>query len=357
MKKASKLILENGYTFEGYQFGAERSVVGEVVFNTAMTGYPESLTDPSFKGQILVCSFPLIGNYGVPSHQEDHQLERFFESNQIQVSGLVVSYESIAFSHWNAAQSLSNWLKKHDIPGLFGVDTRSIIKKIRENGTVIGSIGPKALPLEADMSDLVAKVSTPEVVVHNRGGKYKIGLVDCGVKQNIIRSLVARDLEVHVLPFDYNYNKDEFDGIFLSNGPGDPEDCVDTVKYLKQAIDEAKQPIYGICLGSQIMGLAAGGSTYKLKFGHRGHNQPVMNLDTKRCYITSQNHGYAVDQDSLPSEWKMNYVNLNDHSCEGVKHESKPFKAVQFHPEAFGGPTDTEFIFDDFLEEVKTFKA
>jgi len=357
MRVESKLILENGYTFEGVQFGASKSVVGEVVFNTAMTGYPESLTDPSFKGQILVCAFPLIGNYGVPDHAVNEKLEDFFESQEIQISGLVVSYESIAFSHWNAAQSLSNWLEKHGVPGLFGVDTRAIIKKIREHGTVLGSLGPKPLPLQANLKDLVNQVSTKEVVVHNEGGVYKIALVDCGVKQNIIRSLVKRNLEVHVVPHDYDYNQGDFDGIFLSNGPGDPEDCIAAIRHLRQAMYEAKQPIYGICLGSQLMGLAAGGKTYKLKFGHRGHNQPVMHVDSKKCYITSQNHGYAVDQDTLPYDWVMTYVNLNDGSCEGVKHVSKPYTAVQFHPEAFGGPTDTEFIFDDFISEIETFKA
>lgn len=356
IKHPSKLKLDNGYEFPGYQFGADRSVVGEVVFNTAMTGYPESLTDPSYKGQILVCAFPLIGNYGVPNHEEINNLEHFFESNAIQVSGLVISYESVAFSHWNATQSLSNWLKKHNIPGLYGVDTRAIIKKIREHGTVLGSLGPDALDININLDDLVQQVSTKEVIVHNSGGKHKVGLVDCGVKQNIIRSLVKRNCEVHVLPWDYDYNNKGYDGIFLSNGPGNPEDCIATISHLKTAMDECKQPIYGICLGSQIMGLAAGGKTYKLKFGHRGHNQPVMNLATKQCYITSQNHGYAVDQDSLPSEWKMNYVNLNDNSCEGVKHESKPYNAVQFHPEAFGGPTDTEFIFDDFINEIERFQ-
>lgn len=357
IKHPSKLKLSNGLEFPGYQFGAEKSVVGEVVFNTAMTGYPESLTDPSYKGQILVCAFPLIGNYGVPDHENLASLESFFESNQIQVSGLVISYESVAYSHWNAAQSLSNWLKEHDIPGLYGVDTRAIIQKIREHGSLLGSLGPLELSLDVELQNLVELVSTKEVVVHNEGGKYKIALVDCGVKQNIIRSLMKRDCEVHVVPYDYDYNGKGFDGIFLSNGPGDPEDCEQTIAYLKQAMDECKQPIYGICLGSQIMGLAAGGSTYKLKFGHRGHNQPVMNLETKACYITSQNHGYAVAQDSLPEDWIMHYVNLNDNSCEGVKHKEKPYKAVQFHPEAFGGPTDTEFIFDEFIKEMERFDS
>jgi len=233
IKHPSKLKLDNGYTFPGYQFGADKSVVGEVVFNTAMTGYPESLTDPSYKGQILVCAFPLIGNYGVPNHEEINNLESFFESNKIQISGLVISYQSVSFSHWNAAQSLSNWLKKHDVPGLFGVDTRSIIKKIREHGTVLGSLGPEDLSMNINLDDLVSQVSTKEVQIHNQGGKYKIGLVDCGVKQNIVRSLVKRDCEVHILPFDFDYNNKGYDGIFLSNGPGNPEDCVDTIAHLK----------------------------------------------------------------------------------------------------------------------------
>ncbi len=355
--KSSQLQLISGEVFEGTAFGAETTTVGEVVFNTAMTGYPESLTDPSYYGQILVCSFPLIGNYGVPNHEDSLALDSFFESNKIQVRGLVISYESIAYSHWNATQSLSNWLKKQNIPGLFGVDTRSIIQKIREHGSVMGSIGPSSIEIPKSLSNHVAHVSTQSVTVHNQGGMYKIGLIDCGVKSNIIRNLVARDCEVHVLPFDHDFNNQGFDAIFLSNGPGNPEDCDSTIDHLKQALAECKQPIYGICLGSQLMGLASGAKTYKLKFGHRGHNQPVMNLQNNHCYISSQNHGYAVDQDSLTSDWEMNYINLNDGSCEGIRHKSKPYLAVQFHPEAFGGPTDTEFIFDDFIREIVEFKS
>lgn len=346
------LRLANGLSFEGFRFGAETDAVGEVVFNTAMTGYPESLTDPSYYGQILVCSYPLIGNYGVPNHDNLDALNSFFESNKIQVRGLVISYESNAYAHWNATESLSNWLKKHNVPGIYGVDTRQIIKIIREQGSLMGSIGSETQDLTQKITHHVKSVSTQEVKVYNQGGKHKVGLVDCGVKQNIIRNLIERGCEVHLLPYDYDFNNQRFDGIFLSNGPGNPEDCSETIAYLKQAMQENKQPIYGICLGSQLMGLAAGAKTYKLKFGHRGHNQPAINVQNKKCYITSQNHGYAVDYKTLPDEWQMNYQNLNDGSCEGIKHKTKPFLAVQFHPEAFGGPTDTEFIFDEFINEM-----
>lgn len=349
--------LANGDLYEGHLFGADKEIVGEVVFNTAMTGYPESLTDPSYKGQILVCAFPLIGNYGVPGDEYEEELDRFFESNKIQIRGLVISYESAAYSHWNAVENLSNWLKRNNIPGIYGVDTRQIIKTIRSEGSMLGSLGLSHPPLVEQNEHWVALVSTPEEKVYNPGGKYNIGLVDCGVKHNIIRSLVEKDCEVHLLPFDYDYNERNFDGIFLSNGPGNPEDCQQSIEILKRALSECKQPIYGICLGNQLMSLAAGAQTYKLKFGHRGHNQPVQNLQTGKCYITSQNHGYAVNQDTLPEDWELSYVNLNDGSCEGIKHKTRPYLAVQFHPEAFGGPTDTEFIFNDFIEEIKKFNS
>ncbi len=357
INKTSTLQFITGETFEGHAFGADTVSVGEVVFNTAMTGYPESLTDPSYYGQILVCSYPLIGNYGVPTDEEKLALDSYFESHKIQVRGLVISYESIAYSHWNATQNLSNWLKKQGIPGIFGVDTRSIIQKIRNQGSVMASIGQQEIVIPNEIHNHVAHVSTKEVRIHNQGGQYKVALVDCGVKSNIIRNLISRDCEVHVLPFEQDFNDQGYDAIFLSNGPGNPEECTKTIAHLRRALNEGKQPIYGICLGSQLMALACGAKTYKLKFGHRGHNQPVMNIENKKCYISSQNHGYAVDQESLPAEWVMNYINLNDQSCEGVKHKTKPYLAVQFHPEAFGGPTDTEFIFDDFIQAIKEFKT
>ena len=355
--KRAKLILENGKEFIGTSFGYEKSIAGEVVFNTAMTGYPESLTDPSYKGQILVATYPLVGNYGVPVKDSDKKMLKFYESEKIAVQAFIVSDYSENYSHWNAAESLGDWLKSQEIPGIYGIDTRELTQILREKGTMLGKIIIDDADLDwydPGKEDLVAQVS-PKVKEVYGDGQYKIILVDCGVKNNIIRCLLNRDTTVIRVPHDYDYSKDEFDGLFISNGPGDPQNCKTAIENLKTSLGK-ETPVFGICLGSQLMALASGASTYKLKYGHRSHNQPVMKVGDKRCYITSQNHGYAVDNNSLGKEWEPLFINVNDNTSEGIKHKSKPFFSTQFHPEASGGPVDTEFLFDDFLELVKKYK-
>jgi carbamoyl-phosphate synthase small subunit len=355
-KKKARLILEDGTTFNGFSFGGEEPVSGEVVFNTAMTGYPESLTDPSYKGQILVLTFPLIGNYGVPPEDKENGLLNFFESDRVHIKALVVSDYSFEHSHWNAAKSLDQWLKENNVPGIYGVDTRQITKIIREKGALLGKIvtegsdEPTAL-YDPNREHLVAEVSCKEVQTYGNGAT-RIILVDCGCKYNIIRCLLKRDTTVVRVPWNYDFTTLPYDGVMLSNGPGNPAMCSETVANIRKAIEIGK-PIFGICLGNQLLSLAAGASTFKLKYGHRSHNQPALMVGTANVVITSQNHGYAVDTTTLGSEWEPYFVNLNDGTNEGIRHKTKPFFSVQFHPEASSGPNDTEFLFDDFLALCK----
>lgn len=355
--KKALLILEDGTEFQGVSFGYNLSVSGEVVFNTAMAGYPESLTDPSYKGQILALTYPLIGNYGVPSPEKDGELVRFFESDSIQVTGLITSEYSLENSHWNSWKTLSQWLIENKIPALAGIDTRALTKRLREKGTMLGKIVINEKDIGYDdpnLSNLVDLVSTKKVIRYG-SGKHKIVLVDCGVKYNIIRHLLKRDTTIIRVPWNYNYLNEEYDGVFISNGPGDPKQCTETIKNLKTALEYDK-PVFGICLGNQLMALAAGADTYKLKYGHRSHNQPVILKGTNKCYITSQNHGFATDASTLGSEWNELFLNVNDGTNEGIKHQSKPFFATQFHPEASSGPTDTDFLFDDFIQLIENYK-
>lgn len=348
------LILENGMEFSGKSFGYEKSVAGEVVFNTAMTGYPESLTDPSFKGQLLVSTYPLVGNYGVPLFDEEDGMLKFYESERIQVQALIVSDYSFEYSHWNASGSLADWLKQNEVPGIYGIDTRALTKVLREKGAMLGKIvfdDEQVDWYDPDKDNLVDQVSTKEVVTYG-SGKYRIMLVDCGVKNNIIRCLLKRDTTVVRVPWDYDFTNEKYDGLFISNGPGDPKMCDKTIKHLKVALAD-NRPIMGICLGTQLTALASGADTYKLKYGHRSHNQPVIKVGTNTAFITSQNHGFAIDLKTLAPGWEPLFVNLNDGTAEGLKHQTKPFFSSQFHPEASGGPTDTEFLFDDFLDLVK----
>lgn len=357
MNYNAKLILEDGTEFQGYSFGAKKSASGEVVFNTAMTGYPESLTDPSYKGQILVLTYPLIGNYGVPDLNRENGLLKNFESDSIHISGLIISDYSENYNHWNATKSLGDWLKENKIPAIYGIDTRALTKHLREKGTSLGKIIFQNNDIDfydPNSENLVSQVSCKEKIVYGKG-KYKILLVDCGVKFNIIRYLLNFDTQIIRVPWDYDYFQEDYDGLFISNGPGDPKSCKITIDHLKTSF-EIDKPLFGICLGHQLLGLASGAETYKLKYGHRSHNQPVLLSGTNRAFITSQNHGFAIDNNSINKDWDTYFVNLNDDSNEGLRHKSKPYFSTQFHPEASGGPTDTEFLFHDFIELVKKWK-
>jgi len=352
--KEIKLILEDGSVFAGKSFGYHGSVSGEMVFNTAMTGYPESLTDPSYKGQILVSTYPLIGNYGVPSKEAENGIPKFYESDEIHIAGLVISEYSFGYSHWNAQKSLGDWLKEYKVPGIFGIDTRSLTQLLRENGPMLGKVVADDVDVEfynPDIHNLAAMVSTKEKVVYGNG-KYRVVLLDTGAKYNILRCLLKRDTTVIRVPWDYDFTQEEYDGIVLSNGPGNPALYEASVNNIRKAL-QGDKPIFGICLGNQLMGIAAGGSTHKLKYGHRAHNHPVRMVGTDKCYITSQNHGFVLDTESLDSDWEPYFINLNDNTNEGIRNKKKPFFSTQFHPEASGGPTDTEFLFDNFMDLVK----
>ena len=354
-----KLILENGIELSGTLFGKEINISGEIVFNTSMVGYPESLTDPSYKNQILVLTYPSIGNYGVPSNAKDeyNKLLKYFESDKIQVSGLIISDYCENQSHWNSNKTLSEWMIEYNIPGLYGVDTRLLTKLLREKGTMNAQIKYDCSKPVKSLSNknLVAEVTCKKIKEYNCNAKYKIIVIDCGIKNNIIRKLLNyKDIYLKIVPYNYIINKDEkYDGIFISNGPGDPKDCTETIQTIRQLLNNNK-PIFGICLGNQLLGLAGGCNTIKLKYGNRSVNQPVIDLRTKKCYITPQNHGYAIDNNSLNIDWAPYFINANDMSNEGIIHVSKPFTGVQFHPEACGGPTDTHFLFDQFIAKVKS---
>ncbi len=350
------LVLEDGTRFDGYSFGHEESVAGELVFNTAMTGYPESLTDPSYKGQILLLTYPSIGNYGVPDSTISEGMPANFESDNIHISALIISDYSAKYNHWNASKSLGDWLKEEKVPGLFGIDTRMLTKHIREKGAMLAKIifDTDIEFYDPNLENLVDMVCCKEKTIYGNGD-IKILLIDCGVKYNIIRYLLRFNTTVIRVPWNHDITKEDYDGLFISNGPGDPVVCNRTVVSLRYAINRDK-PIMGICLGHQLLSLAAGASTYKLKFGHRSHNQPVLEVGTNHSYLTSQNHGFAVDGNSIPSNWKEYFINLNDYSNEGIKHKSRPFFSTQFHPEASSGPTDTAFLFDEFINKVKEYK-
>lgn len=355
-QKGATLRLANGMEFRGWSFGFDGPCDGETVFSTAMVGYPESLTDPSYSGQILCVTYPLVGNYGVPSEgADDNGISLNFESERIWVRGLVISEYSFNFSHWDAVKSLDQWLKEQKIPAIYGVDTRALTQVLRDNGSMLGMIVPdgveKSFPVpDPNLENQVAIVSCKEVIRYGHGDK-KVVLVDCGVKHNILRCFVNRGVELIRVPWDYDFNQLEYDGLFISNGPGNPEMCDITVEHIRKAMETGK-PIFGICMGNQLLARAAGAKTYKLKYGHRSHNQPARIIGTEKCYITSQNHGFAVDDSTLGQDWEPWFVNMNDGSNEGIRHKSLPFCSVQFHPEASSGPTDTKVLFDEFIAKL-----
>ncbi|MFC2489536.1 MAG: glutamine-hydrolyzing carbamoyl-phosphate synthase small subunit [Prevotella sp.] len=352
------LVLQDGTKFHGKSFGYDAPVAGEVVFNTAMMGYPESLTDPSYAGQLVTLTFPLVGNYGVPPFTFGAEgLPTFMESDHIHASAIIVSDYSEQYSHWNANESLAEWLKREQVPGITGIDTRKLTKVLREHGVMMGQIifddDPTNIPqAQYEGVNFVDRVSCKEIIRYNEGAGKRVVLVDCGVKANIIRNLIERGLEVVRVPWNYDYTGMEFDGLFLGNGPGDPDLCQDAVNILHQQMNKSRKPICGICMGNQLMAKAGGANIYKLKYGHRSHNQPVRMVGTDKCYITSQNHGYAVDASTLDKDWSELFVNMNDGSNEGVRHNTNPWFTSQFHPEACSGPVDTLFMFDLFVEKL-----
>lgn len=363
MGKIGYLVLENGDIFEGVSFGKEINVDGEVVFNTGMSGYPEGFTDPSYSGQILTMTYPLIGNYGVPPKTEKKGIMDYLESEKLQISGLIVSTYVENNDHWQSKQTLSSWLKEEGIPAITSIDTRTLTKTLREKGVMKGKIiFSKSRPKsgfsfhDINSDNLVAKVSCQKEQVYGNG-KFRLLFIDCGMKYSQIKLLLNYDTTIIRVPWDYkpflNDNL-KIDGVMVSNGPGDPKMVKETIETVKEVMSR-KIPILGICLGNQILALASGADTYKLKYGHRGQNQPVKDNFSDKCYITTQNHGFAVDTKTLQTGWKAWFTNLNDQTCEGIRHEKLPFFSSQFHPEATPGPTDTEWIFKFFIDEAKNF--
>ena len=372
------LTLSDGTIWKGKSFGAAVDSDGEVVFSTGMTGYPESMTDPSFRGQILVFTYPLIGNYGVPSEElNEWGFSKNFESENIHVRGIIVEQVSDTYSHQNAVSSLQHWMEHHGIPGITGVDTRALTRKLREHGVMLGRMMHDAEDAkdakidDPNMRNLVAEVSIKEAVTYDPPAdapKTDLTIVayDCGMKRNIIRSFLKRGVRVIRVPWDYDLDActEKFDGVFISNGPGDPKMCDVTIAQIKKSIDKYI-PTFGICLGNQLLSLAIGGDTFKLPYGHRGMNQPCIEMicsdgtlcepNKRRCLITSQNHGFAVDE-KLPQGWDVWFRNANDGTVEGVRHESGKFFAVQFHPEATPGPEDANYLFDEFCSVMQIAK-
>lgn len=361
MSAAVKLVLEDGTEFLGTPFGASAEVGGEVVFDTAMTGYVESLTDPSYRGQLLVLTYPLVGNYGVPNPRTPGSLDGPYESDRIQVQGLVVQSYVERYSHHAAVRSLGAWLQSEGIPGITGIDTRTLTRHLREKGTMRGWLVNADTPLDQarraapglDMREVFGLV-TPRQTIRYEGGPLRVLLVDVGGKDNLVRSLLRRGATVIRAPWtaDLLALAAEADGVVIGNGPGNPKDLHPLIEQVRALLASYRRPIFGICLGNQILALAAGGDTYKLRYGHRGVNQPVQDLLTRRCLITSQNHGYAVRDEALPADWEPWFVNVNDGTNEGIRSRLQPFFSVQFHPEARPGPEDAGYLFDDFLRLV-----
>ena len=370
----ASLILSDGTVFTGQSFGANTDTDGEVVFNTGMAGYPESMSDPSYRGQILVFTYPLIGNYGVPSEELNQWgFTKNYESEGIHVRGIIVAQVSDDYSHFAAVSSLQKWMEHHNIPGITGIDTRELTKKLREHGVMLGRIICDDCEMEngkwkmenkiedPNESNLVAQVSCKEVKTYEPEGVTEdtpaVACFDCGIKNNILRSFLKRGVRVYRLPWNYNLAGSdlEYDAVFVSNGPGDPKMCKETIEQIKIAMEKNKI-IFGICLGNQLTALAAGGDTYKMKYGHRSCNQPCTEEGTEKCIITSQNHGFAVDE-NLPEGWEVWFRNANDGTVDGIKHKSGRFFSVQFHPEAMPGPEDANYLIDEFVTLVREDKS
>jgi carbamoyl-phosphate synthase small subunit len=362
------LLLEDGSIFSGFGFGAAKQVSGEVVFSTSMVGYPEALTDASYNGQILTLTYPLVGNYGVPPRDSENGLLKYFESDSIKVKALIIHELCRGPSHWQSRKSLDEWLTEEGVPGMWGIDTRRLVKKLRVKGVMQGILEvckegeePDLEKLQRQMKsvqdpnsrDLVGEVTIKEPVFHGVGAGKRIVVIDCGVKYGILRSLLRREVEAIRVPYDYSSSEileDRPHGVVISNGPGDPKKCVKTAECVRELVEEGV-PVLGICLGTQLLTLGMGGDTFKLKYGHRSQNQPALDLETGRCYITTQNHGYAVNPDSLEeTDLSVWFINANDKTVEAVRHKHRPAFGVQWHPEAEPGPLDTEFLFDDFLK-------
>ncbi|KAE8580498.1 hypothetical protein XENTR_v10024445 [Xenopus tropicalis] len=360
---SANLVLEDGTKLKGYSFGHPTSVAGEVVFNTGLAGYVEAITDPGYRGQILTLTNPIIGNGGAPDTKalDSYGLMKFIESEHIQVSGLLVLDYTNEHSHWRAVKSLSEWLHEEKVPALCGIDTRMLAKKIRDKGTVLGKIEFEGKPVELvdpNKRNLIDEVSTKEIKVYGKGNPVKIVAVDCGVKHNTIRQLVQRGAEVSLVPWNHDFSKMEYDGLFLTNGPGNPELAQPLIQNLRKVFNSDRpEPVFGVSMGNEIAALAAGARTYRLPMANRGQNQPVMNTMNGQAFITAQNHAYGVDSNSLPEGWKPLFVNINDHSNEGIMHETKPIFTAQFHPEGSPGPADTEFLFDVFMSMIKKGKG
>ncbi|XP_015336477.1 carbamoyl-phosphate synthase [ammonia], mitochondrial [Marmota marmota marmota] len=360
--QTAHIVLEDGTKMKGYSFGHPSSVAGEVVFNTGLGGYPEALTDPAYKGQILTMANPIIGNGGAPdtTARDELGLSKYLESDGIKVAGLLVLNYSNEYNHWLATKSLGQWLHEEKVPAIYGVDTRMLTKIIRDKGTMLGKIEFEGQPVDfvdPNKQNLIAEVSTKDVKVYGKGNPTKVVAVDCGIKNNVIRLLVKRGAEVHLVPWNHDFTQMEYDGLLIAGGPGNPALAQPLIQNVKKILEsDRKEPVFGISTGNLITGLAAGAKSYKMSMANRGQNQPVLNITNRQAFITAQNHGYALDN-ALPAGWKPLFVNVNDQTNEGIMHESKPFFAVQFHPEVSPGPTDTEYLFDSFFSLIKKGKG
>lgn len=371
VRQKCTLKLSDGSNFEGELIGAPLRASGELVFTTGMVGYSEAMTDPSYFGQILVFTYPLIGNYGIPALPKALELPipRGFESDRVNTAAVILTIDSEEAFHWNSLQTLDQWLKQQNVPGIVGLDTRHLVHMVRQTRNLLGQVipeaaegvrsyGPKLTQVAAKgyfdpgQYEIVDEVSTKERKRIGQG-KVRIGLVDCGVKWNIIRQLVERDCEVELLPWNTDLSTVDCNGWLLSNGPGDPTRTGALRENVAKDLLTGDRPVLGICLGHQILALAAGAKTLRMEYGHRSHNQPVYQVGTRRGCITSQNHGYVVDESTLPEGWEPWFKNANDQTNEGIRHKTKPFRSVQFHPEAAGGPRDTGWILEQFVNEVK----